>query len=90
MNNYLYPKFVINNRPLIFLCGPYCMDTDDKDRRNILRKYLSKLNFTVENNGREFEISPFPLIIDNLFSTDKLKESIGINVVEEIVANSSV
>lgn len=76
-----YPKSYLIRRPLVFLCGPYCSDDDLKDRRNILRRYIGKLNYE--------KISPFPLIVDNLLEDDVIKEHANFTLIEEIISECS-
>ena len=80
------PNKIINKRPLVFLCGPFCDEKDKKDRRYILRQYIGRIKRQVQYKGKYYEIEPFPLIVDNLFDEKVLETQVNISLVEEIIA----
>ena len=88
MNRYK-PDEIINLRPLTFLCGPNYDEKDKRDRRTILRKYLSNCKFDVTQDGKQYLIQPFALVIDNLFNNLELESTKNITLIEEIVAACS-
>jgi len=80
------PEEIINLRPLVFLCGPFYDSKDRRDRRTILRKYLSNYQFDIRYEGKRYGIQPFALIIDNVFNNEELEKKQNITLIEEIVA----
>ncbi|MGB4658281.1 MAG: reverse transcriptase domain-containing protein [Mobilitalea sp.] len=80
------PDELINIRPLVFLCGPFFDETDKKDRRTILRKYLRDYEKQVIYKEKKYIIKPFALVVDNLFSNDDLEERENVTLIEEIIA----
>ena len=86
MKHIWLPNKIINKRPLVFLCGPFCDEKDKKDRRYVLRQHIGGIKLQVRYNGRSYEIEPFPLIVDNLFDKKVLDTQVNISLVEEIIA----
>ena len=80
------PEEVINLRPLVFLCGPLYDPSDKKDRRKILRQYLTGYKTTLSYNGKDYVIEPFALIIDKVFNTEDLENNQNIALIEEVIA----
>lgn len=80
------PEEIINLRPLVFLCGPLYDPADKKDRRKILRQYLTGFKTTLSYNGKDYVIEPFALIIDNVFNTEDLEKHQNIALIEEVIA----
>lgn len=70
-------------RPLVFLCGSFFDENDNKDRRNILRKYISAQK--IEIVSKKYIVEPFSIIIDNIFTEDEL-EKYNITLIEEIIS----
>lgn len=79
-------NYIINTRPLVFLCGPYFDENDKKDRRNILRKYFSNFEIKVSYSNKYFDIKPFALIVDNLFDNEILSNQMNVTLIEEIIS----
>lgn len=80
------PEEIINLRPLVFLCGPLYDPADKKDRRKILRQYLTGFKTTLSYNGKDYVIEPFALIIDKVFNTEDLEKHQNIALIEEVIA----
>ena len=77
---YILRDQITITRPIVFLCGPYCVKGDAGDRRNILRKFFSA----------EYKNSVLPLIIDDFLTIDNIKEpDVNIQLLEEIFATIS-
>jgi hypothetical protein len=71
---------------LVFLCGPYLDEKDKTDRRTILRKYLGNIAVNIHSNQKEYTITPFAVIVDNLFDSEDLRTKYNVTLIEEIIA----
>ena len=79
-------------RPLVFLCGPYYNKDNPLNRRKILFDYIrSKRETIILGEKNKFVFSLVPVIVDEIFSDNKLIDDLGLNLkeLEEIVANIS-
>jgi len=79
------PGELINVRPLVFLCGPYLENNDEKDRRHILRKYLGTYEKLILYKNKNYIIKPLALIVDNLFEKEEIQLN-NVTLIEEIIA----
>lgn len=73
------------SRPLVFLCGCYYNEKDERDRRSILKTFISKSWYK-----KEAGIHATPLIVDQILkNSDVKKHNLKINLLEEILASIS-
>ena len=81
MNEYKLKEKIIIERPIVFLCGPFYDKTDERDRRNILKKAI------LEKNGNQI----LPLTIDDHLTVENINDpEISLQLMEEICADISV
>ena len=81
MNEYILLEKIEIERPIVFLCGPFYLKTDEGDRRNILKKAIL---------GR-YKNNILPLIIDDFLTVENIDDpQISLQLMEEICAAISV
>lgn len=79
MISYIENEIYINH-PIVFLCGPYYIQHNKEDRRNIMLNYFDTA----------FNKRLIPLIIDDFMTNENIKDSsINIKLMEEIFASIS-
>lgn len=86
-NNVIIQRIKID-RPPVFLCGPFTSEDKVEDRRNILKEYIIT-QFAEKKHGR-ITFQPKPIIVDEIFAGDTLKERLlNLSLLEELVASLS-